>query len=106
MHWLHCPPAHLRIPGAHSRDAKLNFPAAAGSTSQSAPTAEQIVKLSEQYKPSTSSQSTSSQYHGVCHQRLKGRWVAQVRHCYVGAFDTPEEAARAYDVAAYHLLGP
>ncbi len=66
------------------------------------PTAEQVAKLSEQYQPSASLR----QYHGVCHKRLKGLWVAQVRHCYVGVFDTPEEAARAYDVAAYHLLGP
>lgn len=56
----------------------------------------------------TDSRNTSG-YRGVTYNKPWGKWVAQLRHKtgsrHLGGFNTPEEAARAYDEAARRLFG-
>ena len=42
---------------------------------------------------------------GVCWDKWTSRWMVSVGHKYIGRFDTPEEAARAYDVKAKEMFG-
>jgi hypothetical protein len=56
----------------------------------------------KKYRPNTSG------FKGV-HPRPSGRWASKIMYNYqtvtVGTFDTPEEAARAYDEKAKELFG-
>ena len=54
--------------------------------------------------------SGSSRFKGVAWNKSKKKWAARIRHkrkCWnLGAFDNPEDAARAYDEKAAELHGP
>lgn len=49
-------------------------------------------------------------FKGVHFDKKRGKWVAQITHCYqchhLGSFDTDEEAASAYNQAAVRFHGP
>ena len=51
---------------------------------------------------------THRQFRGVTNRG--GKWEARINHCgkrqSLGYFSTAEEAARAYDMKAYHLQKP
>lgn len=53
--------------------------------------------------------SNTSKYRGVTFDKSRGKWVSQIstcdRHLFLGRFDSPEEAARAYDTKARELWG-
>jgi hypothetical protein len=52
---------------------------------------------------------TSSRFKGVGWHIRERRWMARIRHCgqlcWLGYFDTEEEAARAYNAKAQELFG-
>lgn len=50
------------------------------------------------------SQNTSG-YKGISLNRLSGKWCATIKHRWLGAFSTPEEAAKAYNDAAIEEYG-
>ncbi|CAN4096531.1 unnamed protein product [Withania somnifera] len=61
-------------------------------------------------KPNGKDSSSSSLYRGV-RKRKWGKWVSEVRlpnsreRIWLGSYDTPEKAARAFDAALYCLRG-
>ncbi len=48
---------------------------------------------------------SESGYKGVTRVTSSGRWQARYRGEQLGTFDTPEEAAKVYDVAAFNHMG-
>lgn len=69
------------------------------------------VKSSEGEKNSGNSSSSSCKYRGV-RKRNWGKWVSEIRmpnsreRIWLGSFDSPEKAARAFDAALFCLRGP
>ncbi len=53
--------------------------------------------------------STTSSYKGVSWDKRRNKWVSNIGHdykrIYLGCFDVPEDAARAYDAKAQELYG-
>ncbi|GLJ10408.1 hypothetical protein SUGI_0127650 [Cryptomeria japonica] len=72
-----------------------------------------MVKPSPEKKTQTSISKTQQHFKGVG-MRKWGKWVSEVRVPYLkghgkiwlGSYDTPQQAARAYDCAVYCLRGP
>jgi hypothetical protein len=48
---------------------------------------------------------SASGFRGVQFDKRRGRWCARVGHKYIGTFDTPQEAALAYQTAAEDIYG-
>ncbi|GLJ10391.1 hypothetical protein SUGI_0127330 [Cryptomeria japonica] len=69
-----------------------------------------MVKTSPKQKPPNSLQKKSPEFKGV-RRRKWGKWVSEVRmpksraRIWLGSYDTPQQAARAYDCAVYCLRG-
>lgn len=74
--------------------ARLNFPL------------EEVLACEDLPRPLSSN---TSGYRGVTHVKRGGKWQASYRHgdklLYLGRYDTPEEAARAYDRAVIGIKG-
>ena len=55
------------------------------------------------------SSNNTSGFKGVTTHRQTGKWQAEIKvggkHRYIGIFDTPEEAAKAYDDVAHEAFG-
>ncbi|KAJ4708933.1 Ethylene-responsive transcription factor [Melia azedarach] len=74
-----------------------------------------MVKTSEQttseLRSSSSSTSSEPKYKGV-RKRKWGKWVSEIRlpnsreRIWLGSYDAPEKAARAFDAALFCLRGP
>ncbi|XP_058079071.1 ethylene-responsive transcription factor ERF017-like [Magnolia sinica] len=68
-------------------------------------------KRSKPERGESSAGSSSGRYKGV-RMRKWGKWVAEVRlpnsreRIWLGSYDAPEKAARAYDAAVFCLRGP
>ncbi|XP_058108675.1 ethylene-responsive transcription factor ERF017-like [Magnolia sinica] len=70
-----------------------------------------VRRPSKQRRPEITEYSVNSRYKGV-RMRKWGKWVAEVRlpnsreRIWLGSYDEPEKAARAYDAAVFCLRGP
>jgi hypothetical protein len=70
----------------------------------------QVVELTNAYKGRRARGNGTSKYKGVSEMKGRGKWRADIKpspkepNKYLGSFETPEEAAEAYNVAAktYH----
>ncbi|XP_057839887.2 ethylene-responsive transcription factor ERF017 [Cryptomeria japonica] len=69
-----------------------------------------MVKSLPKQKPQNSTEKTQPNFKGV-RMRKWGKWVSEVRmpnsraRIWLGSYDTPQQAARAYDSAVYCLRG-
>ncbi|GLJ10398.1 hypothetical protein SUGI_0127450 [Cryptomeria japonica] len=69
-----------------------------------------MVKSLPKQKPQNNTEKTQPNFKGV-RMRKWGKWVSEVRmpnsraRIWLGSYDTPQQAARAYDSAVYCLRG-